>query len=446
MNKGLILSFCLFFLIPSKVVFSQGLKERRQIENSFVLLRNNGHIVPLEHLDTVDIDFRGDIDSSDILLRSIRRYAPIKIRDRSSNLLILSISDSTFDIEESYLSRFDAVVLCVFGKGSRVLSKISNYGNIKAVIFSPYRDSLAYDYCGQLLFGGIGARGRLKKSISNTFIYGAGMDSKGGIRFKYTDAAELGLDSAFIYHKIDSIANFAISVGATPGCEIFAAKNQKVFFCKSYGYHTYDSIQRVSNTDLYDLASITKIAASAPCLMLLYQRGQLNLQAKLSKYWRPFRHSNKKNIILIDALCHQARLEAWIPFWKYTLDKNNKLSTKIFSTDSSRRFCIRVADSLFINKRYKRQIYKEIKNSPLRKYKKYKYSDLSFYIYPQIIKKLTHKNIDQCLYSNFYDRLGAASLCYNPLRRFALKDIVPTEDDKFFRHQLLHGYVHRQVK
>ncbi len=431
---------CLFFL--PFTLFSQGMKERRQIEDSFVLLRNNNNIIPFEHLDSVKIDFFGDIDSSEILLKSIRRYTRVKTKEKRGNLLILSISDNSFDINDAYISHFSAVVICVFGKNSRIFSEISNYKNIKAIIFSPRKDSLAYDYCGQLLFGGIGAKGRLKKSVSEDFLKGAGIDSRGGIRFKYTIPAELGLDSAYIYQKIDSIAEFAISNKSTPGCEIFAAKDQKVFFYKSYGFFTYDSVEAVRNNDLYDLASITKIAASAPCLMLLDQKGLLNLQDKFSKYWRPFRHSNKKNLILIDALCHQGRLTPWIPFWKNTLDKNNKLSSKIFRHDSSRRFSVKVADSLFMNRRYKRQIYKEIKNSPLLKRKKYKYSDLSFYIYPQIIKKLAHKNIEQCLYENFYDKLGANSLCYRPLRRFSAEDIVPTEADKLFRKQLLHGYVH----
>ena len=52
---------------------------------------------------------------------------------------------------------------------------------------------------------------------------------------------------------------------------------------------------------------------------------------------------------------------------------------------------------------------------------------------------LYHKNNNQCF---FYAPLGATTLTYNPLNKFPKSIIVPTEDDDFFRHQLLHGYVH----
>lgn len=432
----------LLILIFSINVNSQGLKERQELENSFVLLKNENTLIPFVHLDTLKFSFFSSDNNSEILFKSLSRYSKISNKLENSNLLIISISNSSADIDFASFSKYYNIVVCVFGEENGIFQKFHKFKNIKAIIYTPYDDSLAYDYCGQLLFGAFGASGRLPKNISADFLAGAGINSIGGIRFKYTVPAELGLDSAFIFNKIDSIVNFAISIGATPGCQVFAAQNQKVFIDKSYGFHTYDSIISVKNSDLYDLASVTKIAASAPSLMKLNEEGKINLNDKLSKYWKPFRHSDERNKVLIDVLCHQAGLYPWIPFWKETLDENKNLSEKIFRSKYSKKYSLKVADNLYINKNYKRHIYAEIKNLELLKEKKYKYSDLSFYLYPQIVKKITHKDFEQFLDENFYNKLGASSLVFNPLRFYTKNEIVPTEYDTLFRNQLLLGYVH----
>jgi len=265
----------LFFLLISTSVFSQGMIERMRVEDSFVLLRNKNNTIPFVYLDKLKIGFYSTGDSCRILFNSMNRYTNVSSEIKNSNLTVYSVFENQ-KYNESILKTTPNLVLCIFGDASDIPNKIDDYKNIKAIIYSPFSDSLALDYCGQLLFGGIGAKGKLSVSISNVFKLGDGINSKGNIRFKYTIPAELGLDSLFIFQKIDSIANFAVSIGATPGCQILVAKNQ-VIIHKSYGYHTFDSIVKVKNTDLYDLASITKIAASAPGLMLLNQKNSQNI-------------------------------------------------------------------------------------------------------------------------------------------------------------------------
>ena len=50
----------------------------------------------------------------------------------------------------------------------------------------------------------------------------------------------------------------------TPGMQIFAAREGKIFYQKNFGYHTYKKQQKVKPTDLYDLASLTKILGTPP--------------------------------------------------------------------------------------------------------------------------------------------------------------------------------------
>ncbi len=437
--KKLLFLFFLFsvwiFLAP-KIVFSQNLSQRKKTENSFVILKNDNNILPFIKIDTLNIFVIQKNYQAQILNSSINRYKISEKTQTNANLLIIPVFHKTSS--EINLPANQKYILCLFGYFPENKTLLQN---AEAIIYSPLQDSLTIDYCGQLIFGAFSVNNKLDTNLSAQYSKGYGLELQGGIRFKYTIPAEIGLDSSFIFNKIDSIANFAIKAGATPGCQIFAAVNQKVFFMKSYGYHTYDSIIPVKNSDLYDLASITKIAATAPCMMLLTEQEKININDKFSKYWRAFRHSNKKDLTLIDAMCHQGRLTAWIPFWKNTL-QNGQLDEKIFSQDSSKKYPVKVANNLYIKRNYKKEIFKEIKKSPVLKEKKYRYSDLSFYIYPQIIKKLTRQDIQTCLNENFYSKLGANSLCYNPIKYYSLDQIVPTEYDSLFRKQLIHGYVH----
>ncbi len=314
--------------------------------------------------------------------------------------------------------------------------------NAKGIIISKNKKELSQDIVSQIIFGGISAQGKLYKTINTKYKKNLCIKTKGQIRFEYTIPETVGFDSTFLYTKIDSIANYGISQNGYPGCQVFLAKNGKVFFNKSYGYHTYDSIKTVQNTDLYDIASVTKITAPLPCLMKLNEEGKFNLDEKFSKYWKPFRHSNKKNLIVRDILCHQGQLVAWIPFWKMALKKDKTWKWRTFRQDSNRYYNIKVSENLYLHRKFYKKVYKKIKKSDLQEEKKYKYSDMSFYLYPKIIEKITGENYETYLYENFYTPLGASSVTYNPLEKYSKNEIVPTENDRFFRKEQIHGRVH----
>jgi hypothetical protein len=100
-----------------------------------------------------------------------------------------------------------------------------------------YEDTdISASYAAQLIFGGIGAKGKLPVSPTPYFKAGMGIETT-PIRFKYTIPEELGIDSE-IFKKIDSIALRGIKDKVYPGCQIFIAKDQKVIYQKSFGYHT----------------------------------------------------------------------------------------------------------------------------------------------------------------------------------------------------------------
>lgn len=70
------------------------------------------------------------------------------------------------------------------------------------------------------------------------------------------------------------------------------------------------------------------------------------------------------------------------------------------------------------------------------------YSDLGYYLLQQIIEAETDTMLYPYCWQHFYAPMGASSLGFLPLNRFPSERIVPTENDLFFRRQLIHGYVH----
>lgn len=378
------------------------------------------------------------------------------------------------------------------------LGKFENLDKAQALITTYQESTYAQEAAAQLIFGAIDANGKLPVMVNSQFKYNEGMNITNLSRLAYGVPEEVGLDSDWLTTSIDSIAQQAIMAKATPGCQVVVAKDGKVIFQKSYGYHTYENKIPVTNQDMYDLASITKVSASVPALMRLEDEGKFNLSMTMGEFVPEWKKSNKADLVYKDILTHQARLRAWIPFWMDCIDslqmvtnspvyqekyaKKYKLSffqrlfarkkgvariraaiqtdkklwtdcvnpakdpiiwkPNTFSYAASADYPTQVAEHLWIHKDYDQTIVKAIEDSPLRDKKEYVYSDLSYYLYPQIIQRLTGKDWDTYLKETFYKPLGANSLTYNPLRFFPLNQIVPTEYDSLFRKNLIQGHVH----
>ena len=242
-------------------------------------------------------------------------------------------------------------------------------------------------------------------------------------------------------NKIDSVAKEGILKKAYPGCQIFVSVNGKVLYKKSFGNYTYDKKQVVADTDLYDIASLTKICATTLCIMKLYDERKIGPDEKLSKYLPYLVNSNKENITIREVMTHQAGLKSWVPFYKRAI-VNNKPDPKIFSNRESAEFSEKVAKDLYMRNDYRDTIYKEITNSEVSEKKKYLYSDLGFYLLADMIQKITGEPLDEFAKENFYKPMGLNRIGFCPLKTFTLSEIVPTENDTVFRKQLVRGYVH----
>lgn len=221
---------------------------------------------------------------------------------------------------------------------------------------------------------------------------------------------EAGMDSVFLFRTIDSIITAAIEMHAFPGCQLLVARNGKVVIDKSFGHHDYSGETPVENDHLYDLASITKMAASTLALARLVERHQISLDDRLSKFYPPFRGTDKEKITFREVLAHRSGLPSGVPKpWLLT------------------------RDSLLL----------AIRDAKLRT-KTYRYSDLPFLLMPEIVRAVDTegRDFETFLAEEFYRPLQI-TLTFNPLQHGkTIEKIVPTEVDNFWRMGLVHGTVH----
>tara|TARA_B100001175_G_C19512704_1_gene644986 strand:+ start:1194 stop:2444 length:1251 start_codon:yes stop_codon:yes gene_type:complete len=246
-------------------------------------------------------------------------------------------------------------------------------------------------------------------------------------------------------YKIDSIVQIGIQQKAYPGAQVLVFKNDSIRLNKSYGFHTYDSIVRVENHHLYDLASVTKIMASTLAFMKLYELYEVELDQKVSDYIPLIKNSNKKNSTFREVLSHQA---GWLPYIEHqntVRRKNGKMKARTLSPSQSKRYPDHLTDSLFIHRKYEKKIMRRIKRTPVEKIGQYRYSGLLFFLLPDMIQEISGQPFDAFLDRYFYDPMGIERLTFNPSFDYPKAEIVPTEKDSLFRNTLVHGWVHDEA-
>lgn len=441
---------------------------RKLYEEALTLVKNQGNILPLQRLDTLKIaslvignTYKGIFQQRLDCYASINHfYTKKEISIDEQNKLIASLKDynlvivgvqntSMFASRKFGISKSAIAFINKLQKKHKIILDVFanpyslayfNTDDIPAVVMSFQDNFDTHDLSAQLIFGGIAAKGKLPVTINANFPVNTGLASE-VIRLKYTQPEELNI-SQFDLQKVDSIILHGINKKAYPGCQVMAMKDGKVFYQKSFGNHTYSAKIPVQNTDIYDIASITKIAATSLSVMKFYDEKKLDIDQKLSHYLPYFIGTNKEDIIFRDLLTHQAKFQSWIPYFRATIDEDGNLKTDIYQKEISDKYPTRVAEKLYIKRNYAYQIMDSIIISPLRETDEYKYSDIGFYILARTIETITNRPIDEYVQDNFYNTLGLTTMGFRPRDRFPLTRIIPTEDDTFFRKQLIHGDVH----
>jgi beta-N-acetylhexosaminidase len=475
--------------------FKYDLTRRDLIQSGLTLIKNDKNILPVTKLKNKKIaSISFGTEKVNTFQKTLEKYARVdhfysatSISDSLINILskydlvITSIHSSSlypsgnnYGVKNEYLNSIAAIsaktkVIFTLFANPYSLKSFKQFININAVLIAYENDEITQSIAAQAIFGGVFISGKLPITINTEYPSGTGIDLKKKIRLKYSFPEEAGIDSEKLY-KLDSIAQKAIAERAMPGCRILAVRNGIVFYDKSFGYHTYFNDLPVTDNSIYDIASVTKIVATVPALMRLYEQNQFYVDDSLKRYFPDLDTTNKGNLLIRDMLTHQARLNGWIPFYTSTLQtlfpdqslsnrkfsedypykvsdnfylsRNYKMKDGLYSFVKTTDYSIPVTDNLYILSSYNDTIFRMIRQSKLIDKKEYRYSDLGYYYFYKLIENKTGSRFADYIDSTFYATLGAYRTSYLPLLKFTKNEIVPTENDQVFRRQLIHGTVH----
>ncbi len=438
---------------------------RQLYAHALTLVKDHPRWIPLKHLSNYKLAALSiGAGSDNLFLEKISKYASCDIYHIDKNA-----GQGQFDRLLKQLSHYDRVIVGLHDM-SRYYSKqyginqterfflkqLNNQNRLILTVFgNPYSLKyfpdfkhilLAYedndytrDLAAQALFGGVMIQGNMPVSASEKYSFGSGLIRDTLIRLGYNYPASMGMASDMAL-RIDQIAHEAIQTGATPGCQIFIARNGQIIYDEAFGYFTYDKRIKVQTDDLYDLASLTKVAATTLSLMYLFEQHLFNPNRPIGYYLKSLGHTAVSTALIKDIMTHTAGLKAWIPFYLKTIA--DSLFDEYYCHYREEPYTIQVANQLYIRKDYPDTMYKIIRETPLKRKGHYKYSDLGFYLLKQVVEQLSKKPIEDFVQEQFYQALGLHYMTYRPLDKFGLNQIVPTEYDSVFRKQLIQGYVH----
>jgi CubicO group peptidase (beta-lactamase class C family) len=428
--------------------------EEQLVEHSTVLFNNSKYLIPLQNLDQLKIaSVHFSNQYATVFDSLLNKYNKVQVFDGNTysgsktlidlssdlkwyNTIILQLTDADLANPQiidfiSSNQKLKNVIVTAFGGGG-ILSKLNNV--TVPILWSERLTPVSVLYSAQAIFGGMPVTQKLTRTYSPQFAAGMGFITN-KIRLQYTVPEDAGINANNL-KGIDDIAREAIAEHATPGCVVLVAKDGKVIFNKAYGYHTYDNSIPDRLTDIFDLASMTKVSATTMEAMKLTDEGKLSLEGTLGDYIPLARKSNKNDIQIRELLMHQAGL---IP----DIKGFEKVKPTDHSTDSSAAYPIHVSDHYFLRKDYYKDVmFPDMLSSPLKTRGQYVYSDVSMLLMMEVLESITAIPENVYVQQQFYNPLGMQTAGFLPLYRFNQNQIPPTENDQKYRQSLLDGYVH----
>ncbi|TAH12367.1 MAG: serine hydrolase [Sphingobacteriia bacterium] len=317
---------------------------------------------------------------------------------------------------------------------------VSNCSNAPNLLVSYEDDDLTQLATYDVLTGANQAKGILPVTVAPNLLFGTSIPFNPQFAFSTPEAA--GLNSSKL-QQIDAIVTDAINKGAFPGCVVLVARKGKIAYEKAFGYTNFDQQESINTNMIYDLASVTKVSATTVSIMKLYEEGRISLEKTLGDYLPWVKGSDKAGLKIKDILLHQAGLNPFIPFYKELIDSvSGKPLPDYFSTTPTIGFTSRVAENVYLRNDWQDSLYKRILQSKLTPAGKYVYSDNDFIFLGKIVEALSGLPLNEYVQKNIYKPLQMTTTGFNPRERFTLNSIVPTEEEKHFRGQLIRGDVH----
>ncbi len=428
------------------------LQQHKEAAKNTVLLNNQTGLVPIKNLEqkiasvSLQVTYAAQFDSllnkyTAVTAFPAAAYAQDASFDRllsdlaAYQTVIVQVGAAALDEPRNLnllleLQRRKQLVVAAFGDPEH-LELVD--GLTVPLIWGKEESAAAAGFAAQLVFGGVSASNTLAQDYSAKYRKALGFKTK-AIRLKYSVPEEVGVKTSELQDPIDAIMAEAIRAQATPGAVVLVAKNGKVIFQKAYGSHTYENTQATQVSDIYDVASLTKISATTMAIMNLYDQQKIALDSSFGYYVPSARITNKAGIKIRDLLLHQSGLPAGVYL---------PLQAQDVSRIPTPQYTVKASDSAFIRKDYfDTVLWPRMLNAKMGVKGKYVYADVSMFYLKEAVERQAQTSLDTFVAKQFYGPLGMQTAGYLPLNRFPQSRIVPTEFDNTFRKTLLRGYVH----
>ncbi|HEY1010773.1 MAG: serine hydrolase domain-containing protein [Daejeonella sp.] len=448
----------LILIFVSAFAFSQSespLKRIQVAEAGVVALNNSRSLLPLKSLKDLEIasvdlgfsnsavfdsiagkywalkTFRGDT------ITTVEGFNGLHMKLKFFNLIFLKLPDQASASKAlidfaADLERQTKVVFVVARDGAN-LAKLNKMKS--PVIWHKLNSPEAASVSAQVIFGGMASNTKLDADYSEVFKKGSGFNIQ-KTRLGYSIPESVSLSSDFT-SGIDALVKDGIAAHSAPSAVILVAKDGKVIFNKAYGTHVYNGVVPTRLDDIYDMASVTKVTATTPSVMRLYEQKMIGLDSPISIYVATTRNiPDKKDVKIKEALLHEGGFYPYIKFFEL-------LKPGEMSKDSSAAYPIKVADGYFLRANYFEEVMWPV---TLRSHGgtrgKFVYSDVGMYMLKEVVEQTTRRRLDEYVLNEFYLPLGMQATGFRPRNRFEKARIVPTtENDNWFRDMLVQGYV-----
>lgn len=455
--------------------------QQKIYDGALTLIKNQDSLLPLRRLDQLKIaSVAIGAGTGNAFQKYLRKYANVTTIQAASAAAIPSAQLKDFDavifsvhagntadaVAMQQFARDKKSILVLFTSPYRLGSLSNTIGNADAVLVAYDNSDFAQSAAAQGIFGGIGIGGKLPVSTGN-FDVNTGIDTK-KIRLGYAQPEEVGISSERLAN-IERIANEGVRQRAYPGCQILVAKDGVVIYERAFGRFDYSAASSaVTDETVYDLASITKVSATLPAVMKLYDEKKIRLQDAISQFVPQTKGSDKAHIHIRALLLHESGITPFIPYYTSAIDPNSfsgslfgsrsatfharyagawgrtdyKFLPNLVSTQKTDKFYRPVANSLYASDEMHSVLLKDVIDSKLRTRGRYAYSCLNFMLLKEAVENIADTDLNSYVRQNFFDKLGAVSTTFLPLNYMTADLIPPTENDPFFRKQHLRGYVH----
>ncbi len=421
------------------------------------VLTNPKNYIPIQHLDKTKAAYIGGSFNSTGLTEYLHHYQQIPLIgfhyfkddtwDRSFNLLMLDIDfnkTSTDDlvILSAEIEKQNTAYLVILNHASTGILPPNLFPSASATICTWGDSEYLPHHVAQIIYGAENSIGKLPFFLNHEYRSGHGLETTGIYRLRYGPPELVDIEGERFQYALQLQVEDAIREGVFPGANLLVAKDGIVIYNEAFGKNKYDDSASLTQDEMYDLASITKIFSATISSMWLHSHGQFDPDKTLSHYWPYLKRSNKTDLIWKDVLTHRARLQASIVYYKHVLNSKNQFLPRTLRSMYKARYSIPVTESWYANKNIPGKILKTIKETPLLSMENYVYSDLSMIMLGKTIEEISKMPLNKFVQKKFYQSLGADNTTYLPMHSFTKDQLVPTEVDTIFRKELIRGYVH----